>query len=246
MKQGIFRIIENAPVASSVFRMRLEGDTSAVTRSGQFVNIMLDGCYLRRPISVHDRDGSGLTLIYKVVGSGTLKMSGMKPGDTLDLLTGLGNGFDTSACRKSALLVGGGVGVAPLRMLAAELLSSGKAVTAILGFNTSDEVFGVEELSSLGAEVIVCTADGTGGIRGFVTDALSSISAEPDYFYACGPTPMSRALCAATDLPGELSLEERMGCGVGICYGCTCKTASGPKRVCKEGPVFKKEEIIWQ
>ena len=245
MKQVRFTIRSNERIAPSVFRMEMEGDTSGISRSGQFVDIAIDGFFLRRPISVCDRTEGYLTIIYKVVGKGTAALSGMTSGDTLDVLTGLGNGYDCSSCRKKALLVGGGVGTPPMYLLAKELLSQGKDVTAVLGFNTENEIFLKKELEDLGAKVIVSTADGSYGTKGFVTDAIRENGTDADYFYACGPKPMLKALCGALDIDGELSLEERMGCGTGICYGCTCMTAHGPKRICKDGPVFKKEDIIW-
>lgn len=224
--------------------MRLEGDTSDITASGQFVNIKLDGFFLRRPISVCDVEGDILTLIYKVVGGGTEKMSGMLPGEKLDLLTGLGNGYDLTKSGDTPLLVGGGVGVPPLYMLAKKLISEGKSVSVILGFNTKDEVFFEDEFRALGATVRVTTADGSYGTRGFVTDAISGINYT--YFYTCGPEPMLKALYRATVTGGQFSFEERMGCGFGACMGCSCKTVTGNKRICKEGPVLLKEDIIWE
>ncbi len=244
MKQGIFKVIENAALTDTVYRMRLVGDTAAVSTSGQFVNIKLDGLYLRRPISVCDCVGDELTLIYKVVGHGTELMAGMPVGTELDLLTGLGNGYDISVSGEHALLLGGGVGVPPLYMLARELIASGKRVTAILGFNTMDEIFYEKEFAELGATVRVTTADGSYGIRGFVTDAIEDIPYT--YFYTCGPEPMLRAVYRATTTSGQFSFEERMGCGFGACMGCSCKTITGSKRICKEGPVLVKEEILWQ
>ncbi len=244
MKQSIFRIIENRPLTKDVYLMRLEGDTSDITSSGQFVNIKLDGLYLRRPISVNDVEGNILTIIYKVVGKGTEQMAGMQEG-TLDILTGLGNGYDTSLSGSNVLLAGGGVGVPPLYMLAKKLLAEGKRVSVILGFNTASEVFFEEEFSNLGCDVTVTTVDGSKGIKGFVTDALEKYP-DAGYFYTCGPEPMLKALYNATDIPGQFSFEERMGCGFGACMGCSCKTLYGNKRICKDGPVLKKEEIIWE
>ena len=243
MKQGLFKIIENTKLTASVYRMRLVGDTSHVTRPGQFVNVKLDGFYLRRPISVCDCDGDVLTLVYKVVGKGTEAMSKMTEGE-LDILTGLGNGYDTSASGECPLLLGGGVGVPPLYLLAKELIKEGKSVTVILGFNTKDEIFYEEEFKALGAKVLVATADGSYGVKGFVTDAMKDLSYT--HFYTCGPEPMLRAVSKATTTSGQLSFEERMGCGFGACMGCSCKTLTGNKRICKEGPVMRKEEIIWE
>lgn len=244
MKQSLFTIIENRPLTKDVYLMRLEGDTSEITASGQFVNIKLDGLYLRRPISVNDVEGNILTIIYKVVGKGTEQMRDMKDG-TLDILTGLGNGYDTTLSGESVLLVGGGVGVPPLYMLAKKLICEGKKVSVILGFNTESEVFFEEEFRALGCKVTVTTVDGTKGTKGFVTNALSDYH-EATYFYTCGPEPMLKALYNATEISGQFSFEERMGCGFGACMGCSCKTLYGNKRICKDGPVLKKEEIIWE
>lgn len=244
MKQSLFTITENRPLTKDVFLMRLKGNTSDITAPGQFVNIKLDGLYLRRPISVNDVDGDILTLIYKVVGKGTEQMSTMTCGE-LDILTGLGNGYDTSLSGDYPLLVGGGVGVPPLYMLAKKLIAEGKKVNVILGFNTESEVFFEKEFAELGASVTVTTVDGSHGIKGFVTNALTEYP-ETTYFYTCGPEPMLKALYNATSADGQLSFEERMGCGFGACMGCSCKTLYGNKRICKDGPVLKKEEIIWE
>ena len=245
-KKGIYTVTANEPLTPSVWRMTLEGDTQYLTRPGQFVNIEVEGLYLRRPISVCDYDERTLTLIYKVVGEGTARLSEMKAGVKLDLLTGLGNGFDPDAECRRPLLVGGGVGVPPLYNLAKKLIDKGRKVTVVLGFNTASEVFYEEEFRALSAEVFVTTADGTHGTKGFVTTAIAEKKPDFDYFYACGPLPMLRALSDATgDIPGELSFEERMGCGFGGCMGCSCQTKNGAKRICKEGPVLKNEEIIW-
>lgn len=244
-KKGIYTILSNEPLTDSVWRMVLEGDTEWITRPGQFVNIELQGKYLRRPISICDFDDHTITIIYKVVGAGTRQMSILKSGDRLDLLTGLGNGFDANASTLKPLLVGGGVGVPPLYNLCRQLLDAGKQVTVILGFNTLGEVFYVKEFEALGATVYLATADGSAGVKGFVTDVLKQKSIDYDYFYSCGPLPMLKALSAATTTSGELSFEERMGCGFGACMGCSCKTLTGNKRICKEGPVLKKEEVLW-
>ena len=244
MKQSIFTITQNIPLTSNVYKMRLEGDTSAVTASGQFVNIKLDGLYLRRPISVYDCDDSAVTIIYKVVGRGTEQMSKMSVGETLDVLTGLGNGYDLDKSGDAPVLIGGGVGVPPMYLLAKKLKEQGKKLTVILGFNTKDEVFCEDDFRALGADVYVTTVDGSYGIKGFVTDALKDI--EYSYFYTCGPEPMLRALYKATATSGSFSFEERMGCGFGACMGCSCKTVTGYKRICKDGPVLEKEEILWE
>lgn len=243
MKQGVFKIAENTALTSNVFKMILCGDVSDITASGQFINIKLDGLYLRRPISVFDRDDESVIIIYKVVGRGTELMSQMKVGENLDVLTGLGNGYDTSLCKEHAVLLGGGVGVPPLYMLAKTLISEGKKVSVVLGFNTKDEVFCEEDFKALGADVKVTTVDGSYGIKGFVTDALPD---NYDHFFTCGPEPMLKAVYKATDTSGQMSFEERMGCGFGACMGCSCKTITGYKRICKDGPVMLKEEILWE
>ncbi|MBR2611684.1 MAG: dihydroorotate dehydrogenase electron transfer subunit [Clostridia bacterium] len=245
MKQSFFEIVENTPLTKTVYRMRLVGDTSDITASGQFVNIKLDGFFLRRPISVCDVEGDTLTLVYKVVGKGTEAMSKMTEG-TLDVLTGLGNGYDLSKSGDTPVLVGGGVGVPPLYLLCRRLLAVGKRPSVILGFNTREEIFYEEEFRALGVEVSVATVDGSYGTRGFVTDCLSlPAHKNATYFYTCGPEPMLKALCKATTISGQLSFEERMGCGFGACMGCSCQTLTGNKRICKEGPVLEKEELLW-
>ena len=243
MNKVFFEITENTSLTENVFRMKLKGDTSEITKPGQFVNIKLDGFYLRRPISVCDRDGDILTIIYKTVGLGTEAMSRMKSGK-LDVLTGLGNGYDLSVSGERPLLIGGGVGVPPMYLLAKELIGEGKKVTVILGFNTKSEIFYEEEFKRLGCEVYVTTVDGTYGTKGFVTAVMEKISYT--HFYTCGPEPMLRAVCSASNTSGQLSFEERMGCGFGACMGCSCKTLTGNKRICKDGPVMKKEEILWE
>ena len=247
MKQGIFEIKSNIALTATVYKMVLVGDTTAITGPGQFVNILLDGLFLRRPISVNDcrANGAGneLTLIYKVVGKGTEQMAKMVAGQTLDVLTGLGNGYDLTKCGDKPLLIGGGVGVPPLYMLARQLREAGKDVSVILGFNTKDEVFCEEDFKALGCDVTVTTVDGSYGVKGFVTNALPE---DYTYFYTCGPEPMLKAVYKATVTDGQFSFEERMGCGFGACMGCSCKTVTGNKRICKEGPVLTKEDIIWE
>lgn len=244
MQQGFFTILDNTPLTESVCRLRLAGDTAAITAPGQFVNIRLDGLYLRRPISVCDWDADTLTLLYKVVGRGTAALRDYPAGKRLDLLTGLGNGYDLTKSGPRPLLLGGGVGVPPLYGLAKRLIAAGKAPTVILGFNTAAEIFWRAEFEALGCVVLVTTADGSCGIRGFVTNAMAQV---PDYTYtySCGPEPMLKAVCAASQTSGQYSFEERMGCGFGACMGCSCKTKYGNKRICKDGPVLEKEEIVW-
>ncbi len=243
MKQSIFTILENKALTRDVYRMVLEGDTSAITAPGQFVNIQLTGKFLRRPISVCDYNEETLTIIYKVVGKGTAQMSAMAAGETLDILTGLGNGYDLSLSGDKPVLLGGGVGVPPMYNLAKKLTSQGKEVSVILGFNTRSEIFYEEEFKALGCNVTVTTVDGSYGKKGFVTDALPE---NYTYFYTCGPEPMLKAVYRSTNTSGQMSFEERMGCGFGACMGCSCKTLTGYKRICKDGPVMKKEEILWE
>lgn len=251
MKQEIFKILTNQPLTKDVYRMTLTGDTCGI-RPGQFVNIKLDGLYLRRPISVCDCIGCVLTLIYKVVGKGTELMSKMTQCDELDVLTGLGNGYDLTKSGETPLLIGGGVGVPPLYMLCRKLAEEGKHPTVVLGFNKAEEVFYPNEFAALGAEVKVATVDGSVGVKGFVTDAIAALSDERkkfSYFYTCGPEPMLKAVYNSPVLDGvegEFSFEERMGCGFGACMGCSCKTVTGYKRICKDGPVLEKKEILWK
>ncbi|MGN0493597.1 MAG: dihydroorotate dehydrogenase electron transfer subunit [Acutalibacteraceae bacterium] len=243
MKQEIFEILSNAQIAPAVYKIILKGDTSPITATGQFVNIKLDGFYLRRPISICDFDTETLTLIYKVVGGGTEALSRMQKGESLDLLLSLGNGFDTSKSGQSPLIIGGGVGVPPLYALCKRLISEGKKPSVILGFNTKTEIFYEDEFKKLGADVTVCTADGSYGVKGFVTAAMENKSYS--YFYTCGPLPMFKAIESVAKTSGQYSFEERMGCGFGACMGCTCKTKYGNKRICKDGPVLEREEIVW-
>ncbi len=243
-KKGVYKVVSNKPLTSSIYEMVLEGDTQYITASGQFVNIEIKGCYLRRPISVCDYDEKSLKIIYKVVGEGTALMSGYEEGTQLDLLTGLGNGFRIEECSFKPLLVGGGVGVPPLYNLARKLIAAGKEVTVVLGFNKADEIFMADQFEALGAKVVVSTVDGSFGVKGFVTNAIRGL--EFDFVYTCGPLPMLKALYDATpEVNGEYSFEERMGCGFGACVGCTCKTKYGYKRICKDGPVLDRDEIIW-
>jgi len=243
MEKGIFRILSNEPLTDSVYKMVLSGDTSYITAPGQFVNIRLSGLYLRRPISVCDVEGEQLTIIYKAVGKGTQQMAAMQTGD-LELLTGLGNGYDLSLSGEKPVLLGGGVGVPPMYLLAKKLIAEGKTVEVILGFNTKSEVFYEKEFKALGCPVTVTTVDGTYGKKGFVTDALREM--DYSYFYTCGPEPMLKAVYKASKTSGQMSFEKRMGCGFGACMGCSCKTITGYKRICKEGPVMQKEEILWE
>ena len=243
MKQGNFAIIDNIALTDNVYKMTLRGDVSAITAPGQFVNIKLDGLFLRRPISVCDMEGDCLTIIYKAVGKGTAQMAQMKER-TLDVLTGLGNGYNLSLSGDHPVLLGGGVGVPPMYLLAKKLLAEGKKVSVILGFNTESEVFYEKEFRALGADVTVTTVDGSYGVKGFVTDALNTM--DYTYFYTCGPEPMLKAVYRASKTSGQMSFEKRMGCGFGACMGCSCKTITGYKRICKEGPVMMKEEILWE
>lgn len=243
MKQGIFKISLNQKLTDNVYKMVLVGDTSDITACGQFINIQLDGLYLRRPISVCDCDETAVTIIYKVVGHGTEQMSKMAVGESLDVLTGLGNGYDLSLSGDKPVLLGGGVGVPPLYMLAKKLVAQGKKVSVILGFNTQSEVFYEQEFKDLGCDVTVTTVDGSYGVKGFVTNAYPN---DYTYFYTCGPEPMLKAIYKTSKTSGQMSFEERMGCGFGACMGCSCKTIAGYKRICKDGPVMQKEEILWE
>ncbi len=245
MNQGLYRVQSNVQLTSTVYRMVVEGETGALTRPGQFVNFKIDGLYLRRPISVcdYDTEAGTITLIYKVVGAGTEKLAEAKEGDIFDLLSGLGNGYDVSTAGDAPVLIGGGVGIPPLYGLCRKLREAGKPVKVILGFNTKDEIFYEDEFKALGAEVYVTTVDGSYGTKGFVTGVLTEL--EYSYFYTCGPMPMFKAVNAASVTSGQFSFEERMGCGFGACMGCSCKTKYGNKRICKDGPVLVKEEIVW-
>lgn len=243
MKQGIFTVTANEKLTEGVMRMVLTGDTADIAGPGQFVNIKLNGLFLRRPISVCDLTGDRLTIIYKIVGKGTEEMALMEPGQKLDVLTGLGNGYSLEESGEAPLLIGGGAGVPPMYLLAKKLIEAGKRPTVILGFNTASEMFYEEEFKALGAEVKVTTADGSYGIKGFVTAAMGD---DYSYFYACGSEAMLRAVADASVTGGQLSFEERMGCGFGACMGCSCETLYGSKRICKDGPVLRKEEVIWQ
>ena len=244
MKQSIFTIKENRALTDLVWLMRLSGDTSDITAAGQFVNIQLDGLYLRRPISVFDCKEGELSIIYKIVGKGTEKMTALPVGTELDILTGLGNGYDLSKVGAKPVLVGGGVGVPPMYYLAKKLIEAGKRPEIVVGFNTESEIFGVEFFEELGLNVTVTTVDGSRGIKGFVTNALETL--DYDYVCSCGPEPMLKALYRATECSGQYSFEERMGCGFGACMGCSCKTVTGYKRICKDGPILEKEEILWE
>lgn len=239
--EGDYKILSNVKIAKDVYKMTLEGDTNCITAPGQFINIKLEGKFLRRPISVCDCENGVITIIYKVVGDGTKQMSEMKDGKMLNILAGLGNGYTLKEAKKP-LLIGGGVGVPPLYLLAKKLLDAGQTPSVVIGFNTEEEVFYENEFKALGIDVKVATADGSYGTKGFVTDAMGD---DYDYFYTCGPLPMFKAVYNATNCDGQFSFEERMGCGFGACMGCSCKTKYGSKRICKDGPVLLKEEIIW-
>ena len=243
MNDTIFTLLTQRALTKSVYELKLQGDTSGITRPGQFVNLRIDGLYLRRPLSVCDLEGGVLTLIYKLVGKGTETLSRMRPGDRIPLLTGLGNGYDLSLAGERPLLIGGGVGVPPLYLLAKRLREEGRPVSAVLGFNTAAEIFYEAEFKALGCEVTVATADGSCGVKGFVTDALP---AEYSHVYCCGPEPMLRAVYRTIETGGSFSFEKRMGCGFGACMGCSCKTITAYKRICREGPVLQKEEILWE
>ncbi len=244
-KKGVYTIEDNRALNDDVYLMRLVGDTQYITSSGQFINIAIEGLYLRRPISVCDYDESSITIIYKVVGEGTERMNRMVVGDTLECLTGLGNGFSVDVGASRPLLIGGGVGVPPLYNLAKRLIAKGCTVQVVLGFGSKAEIFFEDEFRALGCEVYISTVNGDAGTKGFVTDAIKENNLQFDYYYTCGPTPMLKALSESLEQQGELSFEERMGCGFGVCMGCTCKTKYGAKRICREGPVVKSEEVVW-
>ena len=243
MKQGIFELTENTALTGKVSRLRLKGDVSAIEVPGQFVQVRIDSLFLRRPFSVCDRDDNSFTVLYETAGTGTELLRTLPVGTKLDVLTGLGNGFDLYRCGDTPLLIGGGTGLSPLYWLAKELLNFGISPRALLGFNTADDVFYADEFEALGIETVVATVDGSRGIKGFDTDAMDRPYSG---FYACGPEAMLRAVCEASSEPGQISLDRRLGCGFGACMGCTVMTWNGPKRICKEGPVLDREEIIWE
>ena len=243
MKQDIYTITKNVKLTDDVMLMTLEGDTSAITASGQFINIKLEGKYLRRPISICDYNEKEIIIVYKIVGVGTEQMADLSAGDKLDVLVGLGNGYNTEKSGEKPLLIGGGVGIPPLYNLCKKLIANGTTPTVILGFNTAKEIFLKDEFEALGVKTIITTVDGSYGIKGFVTDAMKEL--DYTYFYTCGPMPMFKAIEATAKTSGQYSFEERMGCGFGACMGCSCKTKYGNKRICKDGPVLEREEIIW-
>ncbi len=244
-KDSRYKVMSNREVAFRTWQMRLDGDTSAFSRGGQFVDVAVPEHFLRRPFAVREWDDKGFDIIYKVIGHGTEDMSRMQPGTVLDILTGLGNGFDASRCKSSALVVSGGLGASPVFSLVKDLVAEGRRVTAVMGYNTADDIILYDEYKALGADIHISTIDGSAGVKGLVTDVIDRLRDDWDCFYTCGPKVMMKAVCEKLEIPGEASLEERMGCGCGICYGCTCHTSKGPKRVCADGPVFRKEDIIW-
>ncbi len=239
----IYEIAQNEKLTENVYKMVLLGDTSEISAPGQFINIKLSGFYLRRPISICDYSENTITIVYKVVGGGTEMLSKMQKGEKLDCLVSLGNGFSTKESGNTPVLIGGGVGIPPLFALCKKLLGEGKTPTVILGFNKKEEIFLEEDFKALGVKVIVTTVDGSYGVKGFVTDALKTL--DYTYFYTCGPMPMFEAIEKTATTSGQYSFEERMGCGFGACMGCSCKTKYGNKRICKDGPVLVREEIIW-
>ncbi len=243
-KKDLYTVLENKKIAKDTFLMILKGDTQYITKSGQFINILIEGFYLRRPISVCDFNEETITIIYKVVGEGTKKMAEYKNGTVLDILTGLGNGFDVKKGGNKPLVIGGGVGTPPLYHLTKSLIKEGKKPTVVLGFTSKDDVFYKEEFEALGCNVHIATNDGSFGTKGFVTDVIKDLK-DYDFYYTCGPEAMLKAIFSSVSVDGELSFEERMGCGFGGCMGCTCKTTTGYKRICKEGPVLNKEDILW-
>lgn len=241
-----FTVVSNRPLTSKTFLMRLKGDTGAICNPGEFVNVEIEGKFLRRPISLCDYDEGSITLLYDVVGDGTRWMSARKEGDTVNILTGLGNGFQPASESHKPLLLGGGVGIAPMLKLAKTLIADGKKPMVVMGYNTAAEVAAYQLFADEGIPAYVATVDGSMGTKGFVTDAIRQHNLDGDYFYACGPMPMLKALCINLPLPGQLSLESRMGCGFGACMCCSLETKNGAKRICKDGPIFYKEELIWK
>lgn len=241
-----YTVVSNTRLTERTWRMRFGGDMSGLSRPGQFINILLEGKYLRRPISVSDYTDSELTILYDVVGSGTRQMTTLTPGTSVNVLTGLGNGFDPERDCRHAVLLGGGIGCAPLLRLAKDLQLRDRRVSVVLGFNKSVDVVMKDDFREIGIDPVICTVDGSEGVKGFVTDGMARVVPDADYFYACGPTPMLRALCQQLAIPGELSLEARMGCGFGACMCCSLETRDGAKRICKDGPVFTKDELIWK
>ena len=245
MERRLYTILHNDPIAARTWRLELATDDPSFVAGGEFVQLAVDGFYLRRPLSICERSEGRIVLIYKVVGDGTAVLSALQSGAVLDVLTGLGRGFDPDACRKSALLVGGGVGAPPLLPLCRELADRGRRVSVILGFNTADEIILEREFRALTPDVTVATVDGSSGVKGFVTDAIAARQPDFDYFYTCGPLVMMRRVCEMLETGGQVCLEERMGCGGGYCAGCSIRTRQGVRRVCKDGPVFDKEDILW-
>lgn len=243
MKQTTLMVYKNNPIIAGVYKLVLSGNVSAIQRPGQFIELAVPGHFLRRPFSVCDWDRDSVTVVYRVIGEGTKCLAAMMPGEGLDALTGLGNGFDTSVSGNRPLLVAGGSGVPMMLCLAKKLLSEGKAVTAILGYRTASDIFLADDIRYLGVDVRLTTEDGSAGVRGMVTDAMADL--DYTYFYTCGPEAMFRAVNAAAKTSGQFSLEARMGCGYGACMGCTIETKNGPKRVCKDGPVFMREDLLW-
>ncbi|MBD5355694.1 MAG: dihydroorotate dehydrogenase electron transfer subunit [Bacteroides sp.] len=249
MTRNEYRIISNRKLSHKTWVMTLSGETGCIEGPGQFVNVAIPGKYLRRPISICDynHERGEVVLLYDVVGEGTDIMSKMCHGDKVDMLNGLGRGFSTDIECRRPLLLGGGIGCAPLMNLARCLIRQGKSPVAILGYNTAADGFGMEKwFEEIGMEAYIATVDGSAGTKGFVTDVIREKNIDGDYFYGCGPLPMLRALCLGLEIPGEVSMEARMGCGFGACMCCSLETTVGSKRICKEGPVFRKEELIWK
>lgn len=242
MQKQFMTIKEVRKLQKDIFLMVLSGDCKDIDRPGRFVNIKIEGLYLRRPISICDFNNDEITIIFKTVGEGTKQLSEMKPGEVLDVLIPLGNGFDISANCKKPVVIGGGIGVPPLLNLCKQLLAAGKKPAVILGFNTSEDAVLIDEFKALGVEPVITTADGSMGTKGFVTGPLADM--DFDYVFTCGPEPMLKAIWDMAE-DGQFSFEARMACGFGACMGCTCETKYGYKRICKDGPIMYKEEIIW-
>ena len=245
MKKSLFTVEHTRQLTADTYEMVLSGDTSAITAPGQFVEIELPGKFLRRPISICNWTDEALMLLVKVVGEGTKDLVRSVPGTELDVLSGLGNGFDISKAGEHPVLAGGGIGIAPLYGLAQRMLDAGMTPTVALGFRTAKDVYYLEEFAKLGCRLLVATEDGSAGTKGFVTDCIKAVP-ECDYVLTCGPLPMLKAVHSLPQLKdGQFSFEARMGCGFGACMGCTIPTKDGYKRVCKDGPILFKEEIVW-
>ncbi|MCR5787205.1 MAG: dihydroorotate dehydrogenase electron transfer subunit [Acholeplasmatales bacterium] len=234
------KVLENKQINNDIYLIKLEGDTSEIKNSGEFAELKLDNYYLRRPLSIHDYDSKTVSFLYKVLGHGTRDLTRYKKGDVINTILGLGNGFnDLNAI--SPLLIGGGIGMAPLLNLAKRFNEKNIRPNILLGFKNINEVCYVEEFKKYG-DVYVTTDDGSFGYCGNPVSFLQNNNLKFDKYYACGPLVMLKYLTKYSTL-GYVSLEARMGCGIGACMGCSIETKNGIKRVCKEGPVFDADEV---